>query len=87
MSLAVEFPFSGERVHPVQPQYSIVVPAYNESARIGATLERILEHLKEQNWAAEIVVVNDGSRDDTAATVNRQMACDSRTTRQWCVTG
>ena len=71
MSLAVEFPFSGERVEPVQPHYSIVVPAYNESARIGATLERILEHLREQKWAAEIVVVNDGSRDKTAETVGR----------------
>jgi glycosyltransferase involved in cell wall biosynthesis len=71
MSLAVEYPFSGERAQPVQPQYSIVVPAYNESARIGGTLERILEHLKEQKWAAEVVVVNDGSRDDTAAMVSR----------------
>src|SRR5215472_10588996 len=48
-----------------QPSYSIIVPAYNESARIGATLEQILEHVERQNWNAEVVVVDDGSRDDT----------------------
>ena len=66
MSVALEFPLSNSSLQPAQPQYSIVVPAYNERARIGATLEQILEHLREQKWSAEIVVVNDGSRDDTA---------------------
>lgn len=49
------------------PQYSIVVPAYNESARIGATLEQILQHVQSQQWKAEVVVVDDGSRDNTSA--------------------
>jgi dolichyl-phosphate beta-glucosyltransferase len=66
MSVALEFPLSDSSLQPAQPQYSIVVPAYNERARIGATLEQILEHMREQKWSAEIVVVNDGSRDDTA---------------------
>jgi len=47
------------------PQYSIVVPAYNERLRIGDTLRQILEHLQEQRWIAEIVVVDDGSLDET----------------------
>lgn len=71
MSLAVEFPLSNSGLQPAQPQYSIVVPAYNERARIGGTLERILEHLREQKWNAEIVVVNDGSSDDTASYVSQ----------------
>ncbi|HEU4416456.1 MAG TPA: dolichyl-phosphate beta-glucosyltransferase [Candidatus Angelobacter sp.] len=70
MSLAVEFPTHNPGLQAAQPRYSIIVPAYNERARIGGTLERILEHLREQNWDAEIVVVNDGSRDDTADFVN-----------------
>jgi dolichyl-phosphate beta-glucosyltransferase len=45
--------------------YSIVVPAYNESARIGATLERALSYSAEHGWNAEIVVVDDGSTDTT----------------------
>jgi dolichyl-phosphate beta-glucosyltransferase len=71
MSVALEFPLSNSSLQPAQPQYSIVVPAYNERARIGATLEQILEHLREQKWSAEIVVVNDGSRDETASFVGQ----------------
>ncbi len=49
-----------------QPYYSIVIPAYNESARITACLESVLATVAEQDWDAEILVVNDGSRDNTA---------------------
>jgi len=48
-----------------RPRYSIVVPAYNESARLGGTLQQILDHVHRQKWSVEIVVVDDGSRDDT----------------------
>ena len=66
MSLAIEqFPQSPINPQPAQPRYSIVVPAYNERARIGKTLELILEHLRKQAWSAEIVIVDDGSRDET----------------------
>ena len=51
------------------PKYSIIIPAYNESARLGATLDRVLEHIAAQHWDAEVIVVNDGSRDDTAEMV------------------
>src|SRR6202167_2999821 len=46
--------------------YSIVIPAYNEGARLGATLEKVLKYVREQGWNAEVIVVNDGSRDNTA---------------------
>jgi dolichyl-phosphate beta-glucosyltransferase len=49
--------------------YSIVIPAYNESVRIRPTLHEILRHMHEQDWDAEILVVNDGSSDDTAQIV------------------
>ncbi len=48
------------------PDYSIVIPAYNESSRIRASLEQVLRFIAERNWNAEVVVVNDGSRDNTA---------------------
>lgn len=48
------------------PKYSIIIPAYNESARLGSTLDRVLEYVSRQQWEAEIIVVNDGSRDHTA---------------------
>src|SRR5687767_2811905 len=50
-------------------RYSIVIPAYNESQRVGATLEKVLAHIAQQGWQAEVVVVNDGSRDATADVV------------------
>lgn len=53
-----------------QPQLSIVIPAYNEQARIGATLDRVMECVKARGWAAEVIVVNDGSRDRTAEIVS-----------------
>jgi dolichyl-phosphate beta-glucosyltransferase len=50
-------------------QYAIIIPAYNESARLGRTLERVLSYVAAQSWNAEIIVVNDGSRDDTPGLV------------------
>ena len=50
--------------------YSIVIPAYNEKARIGATLAEVVQCVEENNWNAEIIVVDDGSTDTTAAIVN-----------------
>ena len=55
------------------PQLSIVIPAYNESARIEATLERVMNCVAAQGWDAEVVVVDDGSKDDTVAIVERWM--------------
>ncbi|HUA98086.1 MAG TPA: dolichyl-phosphate beta-glucosyltransferase [Terracidiphilus sp.] len=51
------------------PKYSIVIPAYNESARIPATLRSVVGCLRQRGWSAEVVVVNDGSRDATAQVV------------------
>lgn len=48
-----------------QPKYSIVIPAYNEGQRITATLDKILAYMGQQGWNAEVIVVDDGSRDDT----------------------
>ena len=49
--------------------YSIVIPAYNESNRIRPTLDEILRYVEEHKWDVEILVVDDGSRDDTAEIV------------------
>ncbi len=49
--------------------YSVILPAYNESARIAGTLDRILAHATLHNWNVEVIVVNDGSNDGTAEIV------------------
>ena len=50
-----------------RPLISIVIPAYNESARIGKALDEVLRCVHDRKWHAEILVVNDGSTDRTAA--------------------
>ena len=47
-------------------ELSVVIPAYQEAARLGATLERVLAYLEGRDEAFEVVVVDDGSRDATA---------------------
>jgi glycosyltransferase involved in cell wall biosynthesis len=47
------------------PQLSIVIPAYNESARIERTLQRVMECIHQRGWDAEVLVVDDGSVDRT----------------------
>ena len=51
------------------PSYSIVIPAYNESGRIPATLKQVVACIRERGWDAEVIVVNDGSTDATADVV------------------
>lgn len=52
-----------------RPTYSIVIPAYNEGQRITATLDKVLAYIGQRRWNAEVIVVDDGSRDDTPAIV------------------
>jgi glycosyltransferase involved in cell wall biosynthesis len=46
---------------------SIVIPAYNEAVRLGNTLVAVVNYVLEQWPGGEIIVVDDGSADNTAA--------------------
>ncbi|HPK66734.1 MAG TPA: glycosyltransferase family 2 protein [Thermoanaerobaculia bacterium] len=46
---------------------SVVIPAFNEGARLGPSLERVLAYLATRAEPSEVIVVDDGSGDDTAA--------------------
>lgn len=57
---------------PTVPELSIIIPAYNEERRLPRGLAKIRDYLAGRNLAggqAEIVVVDDGSKDRTAAIV------------------
>jgi dolichyl-phosphate beta-glucosyltransferase len=51
--------------------FSAVIPSYNEAARIGNTVRATLDYLKENSPQSELIVVNDGSTDETS-TVTRE---------------
>src|SRR4051812_43458755 len=57
---------------------SIVIPAYNEASRIARSLERVRDFLDARGGSWEIVVVDDGSSDATAATVQSIVDSDAK---------
>ena len=69
---------------PGQPDFettlSVVIPAHNEARRIGETLERIRGFAVRAPWSIEVIVVDDGSRDETARVV-RQAPAEPMTLR------
>jgi glycosyltransferase involved in cell wall biosynthesis len=46
--------------------YSFIIPAYNESERLATSLPKVFAYIRERQMQAEVIVVNDGSSDDTA---------------------
>jgi dolichyl-phosphate beta-glucosyltransferase len=54
-----------------RPELSLVIPAFNESRRIPGTLAAVRDYFEGQPYRAEIVVVDDGSRDGTSEVVRR----------------
>ena len=48
---------------------SIVIPAYNEAARISPSIARLAEYVRERGESWEVIVVDDGSRDGTGSAV------------------
>jgi glycosyltransferase involved in cell wall biosynthesis len=53
----------------LQPELSIVIPAFNEEKRLPTTLERIHNYVNARHWETEVIVVDDGSTDRTAEVV------------------
>lgn len=51
--------------------YSIIIPAYNESERLAVSLPKVLDYMARTGLQGEVIVVNDGSKDDTAEVVRR----------------
>jgi dolichyl-phosphate beta-glucosyltransferase len=56
------------------PEISIVIPAYNEALRLPATLDQVEQYLATVGVPTEVLVVDDGSHDNTAAVVRERAA-------------
>ena len=51
------------------PTFSLVIPAFNEADRIGQSLREVLDYLQRSSPESELIVVNDGSTDETSERV------------------
>lgn len=51
---------------PMKPAISIVIPAFEEQNRLGDSIAKILAYVKKMELVAELIIVDDGSRDKTA---------------------
>jgi len=59
----------------MQPEFNIVIPLYNESAVFNQLVDRLQLLIKSSNYSIEVLLVDDGSKDDTAFKI--KSFCDS----------
>jgi dolichyl-phosphate beta-glucosyltransferase len=65
----------------VLPPFSVIIPCFNEAARIGQTLRAALDYLRDESPQSEVIVVNDGSTDATPAIAREVLATAETETR------
>jgi dolichyl-phosphate beta-glucosyltransferase len=56
------------------PPFSVVIPAFNEAARIGDTIQQTLAYLASVAPHGELIVINDGSTDVTSAVSRKALS-------------
>jgi len=60
------------------PHLSVIIPVYNAEKLIEPTLKSVGDYLSRQFYDWEVLIVNDGSRDNTAEVVKNFISADSR---------
>jgi dolichyl-phosphate beta-glucosyltransferase len=63
------------------PVLSIIVPAFNEAARISGSIQKIQAYMHRSRIACELIVVDDGSADNTADVLKTTHVKDMRVVR------
>jgi len=54
------------------PMYSVVIPVYNSARIVALVIERTVTFFQTQGWSYEIILVNDGSRDQSWSVIAEQ---------------
>ncbi len=54
------------------PKLSVIIPAYNEEKRLGETLEKLAAYFEVCGYDAQVIVVDDGSADNTKALAEKK---------------
>jgi len=54
----------------ILPYFSLIIPTYNEEHQIEATLNYVFEYLEKQSFSFEIIISDDGSKDNTVQKAN-----------------
>jgi dolichyl-phosphate beta-glucosyltransferase len=68
----------GAGAPPSEVALSVIIPAYNEARRLPPHVASVLAYLRAHYPAFELIVVDDGSRDDTAQAVRAALAGEPR---------
>jgi glycosyltransferase involved in cell wall biosynthesis len=58
----------------MKPTLSIIIPAYEEQDRLGDSVRRIFQYIENEKLDAELIIVDDGSKDQTAETSEKACA-------------
>lgn len=61
-----------------KPSLSLIIPAYNEEGGIAAAIAESLQTLKSSGIPYEIIVINDGSTDNTKKIIEEKLGSDPR---------
>jgi dolichyl-phosphate beta-glucosyltransferase len=67
------------------PFLSIIIPAYNEALRLPPTLQRVADFLRQQPYRSELIIVENGSTDETTAVVERFCQESLRADDPFCI--
>jgi dolichyl-phosphate beta-glucosyltransferase len=65
----------------MKKQFSIIIPAFEEETRLGETLRRVFAFIATEKLSAEVIIVDDGSRDKTVAVA--ETACAEFPANWW----
>jgi glycosyltransferase involved in cell wall biosynthesis len=66
------------RLDPLAFLYSIVIPVYNSAGVVGTTVDKVVEVFEEAGFKYELILVNDGSHDDSWSVISQRARANPR---------